>query len=401
MKRLRRILLILVVLIFPAGLLLVGLRGYVVRNAVVTAELVELRAPISGNITRFDVRRGSYVATRTEVVTISDPRRDQREVERLASDIERAGAELAARQADLAAVESELAALDTRLAQSLEGLHADLALQQEIALAQRSGLEARIDFLTKQFERAKRLQGSAASQSSMESADAEAKAATAELQALDLTIERLAQQQGYLAEGLYITDLASDAITMSSDRRDLLASQRQVALDVALLQVQLDSLRREQASAERYLAAVGDVNLELPADSVVWEVHKSAGSSVAAGVEMLSYLSCDSRFLEAAIDDSTVELLQPNHKVTVQLYGSHDAVQGHIRLVYGSAGEESAQRGLAAHVGELGNNDAVVVIEIEPASDTARQYRLCDIGRTAYVEFEGIGLLDPLLNRIF
>jgi hypothetical protein len=133
----------------------------------------------------------------------------------------------------------------------------------------------------------------------------------------------------------------------------------------------------------------------------VWEGHKSAGSSIAAGVELLSYLSCEGRFVEAAIDDSTVELLQPDHPVTVHLYGSSLTLQGHIRLVYGSAGEISAQRGLAAHLGELGGNDAVVLIEVEPATPEARKYRLCDIGRTAYVEFDGIGLLDPLLNRIF
>lgn len=401
MKRLRRLLTIIAVLIVPAGLLIFGLQGYIVRNAVVTAELVELRAPISGDITRFDVRRGSYLPERAAIVSISDPRRDERQVEETTNRLARVEADLAARRAELAALDSEIDGLDRRLNRSLDSLHADLALRQEIAQAQRVGLVARIDYLTKQFERAKRLQGSAASQSAMEAADADMQEATAEMQALDLTIARLAQQQGYLADRLLIADLADDAIAVDGDLRDLRQSRREAALAIDLLQNELDALRGEQASATRHLAKVGTVELELPDDSVVWEVHKSLGSSIAEGVKLLSYLSCDGRFVEAAIDDSTVELLQPDHPVTVHLYGSHVAMPGHIRLVYGSAGEASAQEGLAAHVGELGGNDAVVLIAIEPATPEARQYRLCDIGRTAWVEFDGIGLLDPLLNRIF
>jgi len=401
MKRVRRTLVVVALLVFPAALFLVGLRGFVVRNAVVTAELVELRAPIAGIVSDLTLRRGHYEAAGITALRLEDPRLDRRAAEALALSLARTEAAIAAQGHDIAALDQQIAALDGKLEEALSGLRADLALQQEKALAERGGVEASIAFLTKQSERARRLQGSAASQASLEAAEADLAAAQSELSALDLTIERLAQQQGYLDRGLVITELTDDAIALSNSRRALAARRQAGQLELALLQSTLLQERAELESQQRHIAAVGGATLELPPDSVVWEIFVASGASVVPGTPLLSYVACAGRFVEAAVDDSTVDLLDPDHPVEVTLYGTDEPLAGRVTAIYGSAGRLTHQRTLAAHVTDLGGSDAVALIEIADPPLEARESRLCDVGRTAYVTFDGIGLLDPLLNRLF
>jgi len=401
MKRLRRAALILGLLVFPAILVFVGLRGFVVRNAVVTAELLQLRAPIDGNVAALAANRGLYLPSGGPAVTLTDLRADRRELEAIRLELIRAEAAIAARQADLAALQTLLDEVDTRLPRVLAGIQADLSLQQQVALASRAGLEARVTYLTKQSERARRLQGSAASQSTLEAAEADLATAQAELQALDLTIERLAQQQDYLDGGLLVTELTDDALSLLDSQRSLSARRQSGALELSLLQATQALLRARLEVEQHHLSLNAEATLALPPDSAVWEVLVAPGTDVVAGLPLLSYIACAERFVEAAVDDSTVELLTADHPVEVTLYGSDETMIGRVAAVYGSGGQVTRRSSLAAQLAELGASDAVVLIEIGDPLLPAREQRLCDVGRTAYVSFEGIGLLDPLLNRLF
>ncbi len=401
MKRLRRAALILGLLVFPAILVLVGLRGFVVRNAVVTAELLQLRAPIDGNVTALTAKRGLYLPTGGPAVTMTDQRADRRELEATRLELIRVEAAIAARQADLSALQTLLEEIDTRLPRVLAGIQADLSLQQQGALARRPGLEARVAYLTKQSERARRLQGTAASQATLEAAEADLATAQAELQALDLTIERLAQQQDYLDGGLLVTELTDDALSLLDSQRSLRARRQSGALELSLLQATQALLRARLEEEQRHLALRAEATLMLPPDSAIWEVLVAPGTDLVAGLPLLSYIACAERFVEAAVDDSTVELLTADHPVEVTLYGSDETMIGRVAAVYGSGGQVTRRSSLAAQLAELGTSDAVVLIEIGDPLLPAREHRLCDVGRTAYVSFEGIGLLDPLLNRLF
>jgi hypothetical protein len=106
-------------------------------------------------------------------------------------------------------------------------------------------------------------------------------------------------------------------------------------------------------------------------------------------------------FVEVTVGDATSELLRPQHPVLVSLYGQAGTVEGHVAAVFGSAAGTTQRRTMVAHVAETEDSDAIVLIALPPADETSRRHRLCDIGRTAYVEFEGIGFLDPLLNRLW
>lgn len=401
MRRLRRAALILGLLVFPAILIFVGLRGYVVRNAVVTAELVVLRAPIDGSVAALSVKRGLYLPAGGPAMTLADGRADRRALEALRLEQTHTASTIAARQADLSTIETLLDEIDARLTRVLASIQADLSLQQQQALASRAGLESRVIYLTKQSERARRLQGSAASQATLELAEADLATAQADLQALDLTIERLAQQQDYLDNGLLVTAITDDALSLVESQRSLRARRQAALLELSLLRATEILLRSRLDVEQRHLALRAEATLALPPDSAVWEVLVASGNDVVAGLPLLSYIACAERFVEAAVDDSTVELLTVDHPVEVTLYGSDDTMTGRVAAVYGSGGQVTRQSSLAAHLAELGSSDAVVLIEVGDPLLPAREHRLCDVGRTAYVSFEGIGLLDPLLNRLF
>jgi multidrug resistance efflux pump len=154
-------------------------------------------------------------------------------------------------------------------------------------------------------------------------------------------------------------------------------------------------------SAQQDFAQRTEAQVKVPASAVIWETFVAEGTSVTAGGPLFSYVDCTQRLTQATVDDSTSELIRPQHPVTVYLYGEGEPLAGKVHSIYGSAAQIARSRSLAANVEEVGTTDAIVLIEITAASELARDLRLCDIGRTAYVEFDGIGFLDPFLNRLW
>jgi len=397
----RRLLLGLLIVAIPAAFVVLGVRGFVVRNAVVTARLQLAEAPIGGIVTRADLALGEPAGAATPVVALHDPRRDPQRLDSLAAEIERTLRSLETHQDAISWYDDSIAALQGELDALIEALKTDLQLAARVTEADIAAEQARLAYLTAEAERASRLLGSGESRAQVDAAEADRAESEARLARHRAQAERLQHRLGFLDSSLLVLEEVDDAIALAAAIRDLKHERQRTGRAASELEASLDALNDELTSAQQAFAALSDAEVSLPAGGVVWEVFAEPGAAVTAGEPLFSYALCDRRMAQATVDDSTVELLRQDHPVTVYLYGEGTPIAGQVKAVYGSGAHIARSRLLAANVQEVGITDAIVLIEIGPASEPAQRRRLCDIGRTAYVEFEGIGFLDPFINRLF
>lgn len=396
-----RIVKLLLVAAVPAAFLLLSVRGFVVRNAVVTAEIIFVRTPIDGEIVESRLYDGMPVGAEGAAVTLRNPRSDPRDMDSLSAEIAEVLRAIEIRHEALDWHEDVIADIEKRLQAAFSGLKLDLQLELEIVQSDMSALRARIDFLLAQYDRAQRLQGSAASQANLDAAKADLDEARAQLRSLQLTTEQIEQRLAFLDRGLPIVPIPDHPIVMQDRLAEMRNRRQAIAMELADLENRLDSLKA-RFDSEQALHEVTSASLHAaPPAAVIWEVFRGTGAAVTAGTPLFSFVDCEQRMVQVAVGDSTVELIRAGHPVEIRLYGGDEPLQGKVKAIFGSAARVTLRTTLAAHVPDIGYDDAVVLIAIPPADEEAHRHRLCDVGRTAYVEFEGIGFLDPLINRLF
>lgn len=396
-----RLLKLALIVAIPVAFVVFSVRGFVVRNAVVTAEISTVRAPIDGEVVESSLVGGKVIGAETAKLRLRNPRSDSRDVDALAAEIAAVLRGIEIRQGTLDWHDRYIAESEEQLGSTLSGMRLDLQLQHEIVLSDMIALKARIGYLAAQYDRAQRLQGSAASQANLDAAAADLEESRARLRTLELTAEQIEQRLAFLDRDLPLADLSLHAVTLADRLADLRIERQATAAELADLESRLAMLN-ERFDSEQHVHRMTSVSLEeAPPASVVWEIFAGPGANVRAGQPLFSYVDCEARLVEVSVGDSAVELISPGHAVTVNLYGGERDIPGQVISIYGSAAQVTQRDTLAAHVPEIGDDEAVVLIDIPPADESARRHRLCDIGRSAYVEFEGIGFLDPLVKRLF
>ena len=400
-RRSWRIAKLLLLAAVPAAFLLVSVRGFVVRNAVVTAELTVVRSPIDGVVVVNALGDGMAVEAAGLGVAVRNPRSDPRGMDGVASELAEVLRAVENRQAALEWHDGTIAETEERLRAALSGLKLDLQLEQQIVQAEMTAITARIGYLVSQYDRAQRLQGSASSQAALDAAAADLDEARARLESLRLTAEQLEQRLLFLDRALPLADFAGHAVTLQDRLSEMRSQRAEIALELADLESRLVGLKERFESEQAAHAMQAEWLQEAPAGSVIWEVFIGRGGNVAAGTPLFSYVDCARRMVEVAVDDAALGLIREQHPVEVRLYGGDEPLPGRVLAIFGSAAKVTRRTTLAAHVPEVGRSDAVVLVALEPADEASRRQRICDIGRTAYVEFEGIGFLDPLIARLF
>jgi len=396
----RRLLIGLLLVAVPAAFLIYAMHGFRIRTAVLTAELTNLRAPIAGEVVEIGVGRG-YLAEPATAIVIRNERVDRRDLRHLEVAIAEAAEQLAVRRDRLARLDEEIAAAEKRLAATLAGLKADLLLGYEITEAEIEAVTARVAYLSSQFARTQRLQGTATSVAAMELAQADLLEAQATLRSLQVALEQNQQRQDLLDRQVLVADLIDDAMLVADSLRRMTLDRQETAEAIALLEIAVSNDTRRLEHERAALQALYEAELTVPGDAVVWDVLIGRNTFVSSGQTLASFFRCGSLLVEVAVDDATLELLSAGQGATIRLYGSSAELRGSIWAIYGSGARMSGSFSLVAQVKEVSSTEAIVLLEVDEPPGVLAGHRLCEVGRTASVEFDGVGFLDPLLNRLW
>lgn len=382
------------ILLLPVPAIVGYLQTYIVRNAVVTAFCYDVHAPIDGIVESLSIRPGD-IPDSPPALVLNNNRIPRANIDGL-----KAGC--LEKKNYLAALQTELGELRTRLTQSRAQLSAyrsmlRTGLDQTLAIlkAREEGDKAGLDVAAKNQARIQTLEKTAAAtRAEADRAEAEYLEAKARLKETRLEQRRVALHRKMMAQDLLPPDLSDAALQVQNQintlnslitdcKRRINHARRDIAADEQTVKALYRDLELKSTTAE----------VILPDTAVIWDVDAQTGMEVTKGDKLLSYIDRGRLMVDVAVDDATIELIRPDLPVRIRLFGSGRFIQGKVYRVMGSAAEWPEQR-IAAGVKERSHRDGRVLVAIEDSQLFNDVKKFCGVGRTAYAEFEGIGLVE-------
>jgi len=386
--------LIIVIVLLPAPAVIKHLQRLVVRNAVITAYRYEIRAPIDGVVESLGVQPGDIPGD-LPIFVLRNKRAPL-------ADIESLEARYHEKLKHHGCVEEELSLLENRLEKSYEQLsryritlQKDLDQTLEILKARQTGEEARLKEASRNRARAIQLvRTSIMPQEDADKIEARFLDIRAGLNALQREQDQIMNRRQMLQQDLFPPDISDGALQVQSRINDLQMKilDCQSRIHASEIDLTSDASRIKALRADLENKASSAV-ISLPDTAVIWSVEAKAGMEVDKGDTILSYIDRSNMLVDVAIDDSTIELIHPGHQVSVRMFGRKRVIKGTVIRVQGSAVEWQSHR-FAAGVKGLAMRDGRVLVKINDPQLYGDVKRFCGIGRTAYAEFEEIGIFE-------
>ena len=395
-----RIFLVLVFTI-PVLLVLPHARSLVVRNAVITAYLGDIRAPIDGRIEEINQPPGTLVRDGETAMSLHNDRYSRSQLARLEVLRSEAQRELEYLRTSVASMRS-LAEARRKEESGFEGaIERDLVRQIEQAEADAAARAADVREAAANRQRAISMhERGLLSPSEVETAESAHEQALAAESANRLLRRRLEQQREETRNNIYqIGEPEGILLTRQLAQQlniDLIQLERQLLESEAEWKV----LEAEWAAADLAYRRSSQSDIQLHPGLTVWNVYGTRGAWVTEGTLVMSVVDCSNLMADIAVDDATLELIEPGQKVRLRLFGTFDFLSAHVVLVRGSAGLRDTPV-LAAELQHRGERMGRVLVKLEEPPFRSEPQESCAIGRTAYAEFEGISMLETILYPLF
>lgn len=235
---------------------------------------------------------------------------------------------------------------------------------------------------------------SVAAQEDADQKEADYHEALAKVNATRMEMGELRYQMTMLEKQLFPPDLSDGILQVqnlinrleldiSQGKRELAARKTELSIDAARLKALRADFNHRMARAE----------VSLPKTALVLAVAAEKGQELIKGDPLLSYIDRSRLMVEVAVDDATLELIRPGHPVRIRLFGSNRFIPGAVIQKLGSGSKRPPDR-FAAGVKIKGDRDGLVLVSIKDEHLYKNTAGFCGIGRTAYAEFEDIGLME-------
>ncbi len=368
-------------------------------NAVVSARLVSIRAPIDGVVSTEIGEVGTKVSRGTTIATILDPWFDDQRLTDLRAALRRL--ELQSRNAveDKAALLAFQAKLEERVAThthaNAERLRGLVTEAERISAA----LEARQNQAQIDVDRQVPLQSSGV----VSRAEAQKRLST-----LAAARHDTAAQQGRLASLRAEAEAASAGVLSSHGGIDVsYSAQRidQIAMEVvnltrlvADLGAEAEATAARLADEERRVLRLREARLIAPVTGVVWRKGATAAERVAKGDMLVELVDCEAPFLLVAVPQDRFSDIEIGGMARYRLSGELVERKGEVRSILGQADDG---RGVHDAARPLPEPIATIIVEVAmPAANFGDG--TCGVGRTARVLLptSGGGPLDWVLRRL-
>ncbi len=325
-------------------------------DAVLNAQVVEVRTPIAGDLRDADRALGSAVGEGDTLATIVDPNPDSVRLDDLILQRDQMLIRIQDIESRQAALQAEAAVLLTR-----SDSYQELSIKELHARLDEANVRLRI-----------RASGSQVSDAI----------------ALSLAREEVARLKIILegAElGVFIVGGYNDA-PYSEQRGD------EIRHDLAYLQTDLQTATDELAAIKRRIdqeqirvGRMGVASIKAPVSGVIWENRAVTGSHVERGDTVVRLADCSSAFITLSVTQTVYNRLQPGSTATFRFDGSGEVFTGTVsRLAGTSATAVYDSLAIAPSPRHLERADVLLVL---PELANHPELR-CAIGRTGRAFFE-------------
>lgn len=379
-------------------------------SAFINAEMMRVTAPISGYLAQDLPHKGALIEHPAKIALIRSYTVDRRRL----LELEREQAVAKERAAFANTQLGEITKLDGELSARMEaykdGMIKRLGHEIKEAEAESSGCLAEVEH---RRDISSRMQGLAnlGTTSRIKSAQALAQQeeTATRCRMAAARAERLRDERDALQKGVYLRDTTNDVPYSQQQRERLFLRRQELETEANHERLRAAQLAGDIEEERRRVEQLGQYDLTLPPDHVVWSMPASPGSVVAEGQTVLDLADCDHRFVAVELPEREFEVIKPGDPVSVRLIGSDEWRQGYVRLVRGSAARAD-DRLLAAQVPDPTPGNITVEVSLPDAAATGASSSYCGIGRLAEVRFHRSppafvkyvsSLIRPLVDRLW
>jgi multidrug resistance efflux pump len=388
-------------LLLPIVLVLPHTRSLVVRNAVVTAYLAHINAPINGQVERINSPPGSAAQLGVPAMVIHNERVSRGHLAQLEVRVQSAAQEVEHMRASLERVRRLTGIRHTDQEEFVTAIRQELTLQLQQAQSTLPALESELAAAQAGLQRAQALQSrDMQSAADLEQAQAAYDRAVAELSGNQRQRERLTLQLEEINKGVFQIPVPDGVLLTRTLAQQLDIEMIQVERQLRASEADLLALSEERDAVALHFQRASTAAIELMPGSTVWSVYASTGAWTSAGMPVMSVVNCQQLMVDIAVDDATLELIEQGQRVRVRLFGTFEYLDAEVVLVRGSAGLGDMPV-LAAEVQDRGYRKGRVLASLDHPPRSAGPGQSCAIGRTAYAEFEGLNLLELLVYPLF
>lgn len=386
-----------IVLLAPIPVLFQYLQAYIVRNAVMTAYLYEVHAPIDGLVVELEAKAGS-VPGDAPVIVLRNTRLSHQEIDKLEARHQEKINTCAFCQREAEEIDARMTSSNGWFSDYRVMMEQDLDQSADILKAQLEGAKAHV-YETRQLrERNSQLtHKGAVSLADLDRIDADVRQAESLMQSLRLQLKQTEYRRQMLRDNLFPSTLSDGVLQVQNQITALfissLESKRRLHDARSDLAVDTANLQAIRADMERRSSAV----VHLPDSAVVWDVYVEPGREVVKGERIFSYIDRSDLLVEAAMDDSTIPLIRTGHPARIRMFGDRRFIDGEVVSTLGSAAAANGR--FAANVKVKSARDGRVLIKIKDQKLYDDVGGFCGVGRTAFVELQGIGLIEQYLGR--
>ena len=390
------------VAVIPILVVLPHARSLIIRNAVTTAYLSHLKAPISGQIETINVAPGSVTEKDVPLLTIRNPIVDGSRVARL--EVLRQGAESEVQQisAQLDSLRLVAATRNAEYGSNVSSVTQDLSSQLQTVTDRSSARSAALREAEGNLERVRSLyESNLLSQSDVETAEAAYENARAEYSANELERKRLTERLDEIRSGVFQVEIPDGVLMTRQAAQELNLEVFRLERELEQSQARLQATSAEFEAARASYRQLAASDVLLPPGKTVWRIHASPGTWITEGTHLVSFVDCSALMVDIAMDDATLELIEPGTEVHLRLFGSFEHRTARVILVRGSAALDTDPPVLAAELQNRGARKGRVLARLDPSDLSEMPSSSCGIGRTAYAEFEDLNLFELLILPLF
>jgi multidrug resistance efflux pump len=397
----------LALLVLGAGIaaILSGQGKIASNNAVISTNLVSLRAPIEGIVSGLPKRAGSMVTQGSLIAHIVNPLADDQRLIDLREHQTRVEAELEAADGNRAA----LSDLRNELARR-EAVHTK-ANSERLASLVDEAEKTLAALIVKQTQ----AQDDVDRRLPLEASDSIAKAEMHKFRsALEVARQDVAAQTARLAALRTEAEAAAQGVLTGaaggSDRSYSAQRADEVAIELSTLDKTIATLAAEEKETKSRLEAeqkridlLRKADIVAPAAGMIWKLGAADGERLSTGDMAAEIVDCNAPFLLAAIPQDRFSDVEVGGVAQFRLSGERSERMGTVVSVTGHG-----DLGQGVHYAVLPLDEpstVIATIALPPAADTASENgpQECLIGRSVRVLLpaNGGGFVDQILRRVF
>jgi len=383
-------------LIYIVVLLGPYVRSTFVRNAAVSAWIHAATAPIYGQVDSDLPTPGSVIGADGILVDVVNLQADRSALDRADAEARRADAEVLADRQLVEALERQRQTIDADLKRYGAAFEHDLRLDYDGTVSRLLQVDAELTLLKAVADRAKRLSSRGfVAETDRDEAIIRVASLEGTKAELEARLSRLQLRQSAAQDGVYLMDDGSEPTWAGSDLEAVERALWHARADLADSEARQLSAWSDAKAAEDAYRLFRESTAKVPPGSKVWSVHIGEGSTVQIGDPIADWIDCKELLVDVPVADAELALMEPGMTAEVLLEGRSRSVKAEVLMTRGS-GSVVGRSDLAAVAPARGDEGQVLL----KLGDLPDDFPVCPVGQAAFVDFDGIGLLDVVAARL-